>query len=68
VLIHGWDIAVATGQDTRLPEELVTACLSYVDGNPQLRAAWGFATLDPPASTRPQDRLLALTGRRAVPG
>lgn len=64
VLIHGWDIATATGQDTRLPEEPVAECLSYLEAKPEVRKVWGFATVDPPATGGPQERLLALTGRR----
>ena len=34
VLIHGWDLAVATGQDSRLDPELVETCWEIV--RPQL--------------------------------
>ncbi len=34
VLVHGWDVAVSTGQDTTLDPELVDACLEVVE--PQL--------------------------------
>jgi uncharacterized protein (TIGR03086 family) len=64
VLIHGWDIASATGQDTHLPTHLTQACLSYLESNPRVIAAWGFASVDGPATADPQARLLGLTGRR----
>lgn len=62
VLLHGWDIARATGQDPRLPERLVQACLTLVD-RVEVRAAWGFASVEVPDSAGAQERLLALAGR-----
>ncbi|ONI77984.1 TIGR03086 family protein [Actinosynnema sp. ALI-1.44] len=62
VLVHGWDIARATGQDDWLPERLVEPCLSLIE-RPEVRTAWGFASVDAPAGAGPQQRLLALTGR-----
>src|SRR5919199_4398906 len=42
-LIHGWDIAKGTGQDTRLDPELVSACLPIAEEvTRQFRAAGGF--------------------------
>jgi uncharacterized protein (TIGR03086 family) len=65
VLIHGWDIAVATGQSPALPRHLVDACWDVVD--PQLadlRASGMFGShADPSASTDPQTRLLETLGR-----
>lgn len=68
VFIHGWDLAVATGQDTALDPELVEAC--WIIAEPQadlLAGSGGFATdveADPGADL--QTRLLALLGRRAI--
>lgn len=66
VLIHGWDLAVATGQDTTLDPELVDACLAEVE--PQLdffQAGGGYAEPPPiPVDADPQTRLLAMLGRR----
>lgn len=65
VLIHGWDLATATGQDTTLDPELVTACIEIV--TPQLdmlEASGAFAPRpDIPADADPQTRLLAWLGR-----
>jgi uncharacterized protein (TIGR03086 family) len=66
VLVHGWDIATATGQDPRLPADLVVACLDVVVPQAELLAASGaFATdVVVDADAGPQTRLLAMLGRR----
>ena len=52
VLIHGWDLAVATGQDTTLDPDLVEACLSVVEPQAdQFQASGAFgAHVDVPAT------------------
>ena len=66
VLVHGWDMAVATGQDAELPEELVEACWRVVE--PQLAMLAGSGMFgDPqpiPTDADIQTRLLATLGRR----
>jgi uncharacterized protein (TIGR03086 family) len=70
VLIHGWDLAVATGQDRGLDPQLVAACTEIVE--PQLDAlrasgAFGKAgpqSAGPPGSPDGQAALLAMLGRR----
>jgi uncharacterized protein (TIGR03086 family) len=66
-LIHGWDIATATGQDARLDSELVGACLPIAEQlTTQFRSAGVFGdNLPVAADADPQTRLLALLGRRA---
>lgn len=65
VLIHGWDIAVSTGQPPTLAPHLVEACWDVI--NPQLadlQASGMFGShTDPPASTDSQTRLLETLGR-----
>lgn len=70
VLVHGWDLAVATGQDPTLDPDLVRPALEIVATYPE--AAWGnpqfFAekvTLDEAAA--PHERLVALLGRARKP-
>jgi uncharacterized protein (TIGR03086 family) len=66
VLIHGWDLAVATGQDSTLDSELVDTCWEIV--RPQqdlLRGSGAFGTeVEVPDDADSQTRLLAVLGRR----
>ena len=66
LLIHGWDIAKGTGQDTRLDAELVASCLPIADAfTRQFRAAGVFGDdLPVAADADQQTKLLALVGRR----
>jgi uncharacterized protein (TIGR03086 family) len=67
MLIHGWDVAKATGQNTRLDPELVAACIPVAKQlTGMFRSAGVFGedlAIGPDAD--PQTRLLALVGRRA---
>ncbi|MYZ39845.1 MULTISPECIES: TIGR03086 family metal-binding protein [unclassified Streptomyces] len=65
VLIHGWDIGRATGEDPRLPADLVQECTDLITARPGIRAQWGFADVTAGPGADPQARLLALTGRRS---
>jgi uncharacterized protein (TIGR03086 family) len=65
VFVHGWDLAVATGQDADLDPALMQACREVIE--PQLAAfrsagALG-AELPTPAGATAQDRFLAMLGR-----
>ena len=67
VLIHGWDLASATGQSTDLDPQLVDACWEVL--LPQLApmqasGAFGVARPDQPGDN-PQSTLLAALGRSA---
>jgi uncharacterized protein (TIGR03086 family) len=66
-LIHGWDIAKATGQDTRLDPDLVAACMPIAQLITSMARGSGAFGDDLPVSSDadPQTRLLALLGRRA---
>jgi uncharacterized protein (TIGR03086 family) len=65
-LIHGWDIAQGTGQNTHLDAELVSACLPIAQElTRQFRGAGIFGEdLSAGAAGDPPTRLLALLGRR----
>jgi len=65
VFVHGWDLAVATGQDTALDPALMQACREVVE--PQIAAfrgagAFGAELPAPPGATA-QDQFLAMLGR-----
>ena len=63
--VHAWDLAVATGGDTELDGELVTAGLVYAE---RLPADGIPGLIDPPLdvsdTATPQGRLLARFGRK----
>jgi uncharacterized protein (TIGR03086 family) len=65
VLIHGWDVATSTGQDTVLDPELVEACLAVIEPQQEMLLGSGaFGTLvEVPDGAGPQTRLLAVLGR-----
>jgi uncharacterized protein (TIGR03086 family) len=66
VLIHGWDLAKATGQDTRLDPALVQGCLAVYEPQAALLKQSGAFGDDVTvaADADPQTRLLAMLGRR----
>jgi uncharacterized protein (TIGR03086 family) len=65
-LVHGWDLAVATGQAYSPPDALVAAASAFAaEALPPLRDGDTFAAaVEPPASATPIERLAAFTGRR----
>jgi uncharacterized protein (TIGR03086 family) len=65
-LIHGADLARATGQDDTMPDGLAEAAFQMIDGNltPDNRGAGFKPEVDAPANASAQERLLAYTGRR----
>jgi uncharacterized protein (TIGR03086 family) len=65
LVIHGWDLARATGQDSELPAnevERIAARCAELGENLRLPGVCG-PPVDVPAGTSAQDRLLALLGR-----
>ena len=68
VLVHGWDLAVATGQEYRPDPAAVQACLELVTGmnqpgNEELRNGQFGPVVPVPDDAPAFDRLLGLTGR-----
>jgi len=64
-LVHSWDLAVATGQDPRLPADLVDAVAGWFTEREQLYRDAGAIGPRPDREPGddPQDRLLAAFGR-----
>jgi uncharacterized protein (TIGR03086 family) len=68
VLVHGWDLAVATGQEYRPDPAAVEACLGYVTAmntpeNEQMRSGQFGPVVPVPDDAPAMDRLLGLAGR-----
>ena len=66
VLIHGWDLATATGQDATLDPELVDAAYRLLQDQADMVRASGMFGEDilVPAGVGPQTQLLAFIGRK----
>jgi uncharacterized protein (TIGR03086 family) len=66
-LLHGWDLATATGQDTAMPEELAAAAYEMIHGrftDDQRKGVFG-PELPAAEDATAEERLLAYTGRDA---
>ena len=65
MVLHGWDVARASGDDYSVPSSVTTAARAAVDANAELfRKYDGFADPVPaPASASAFDRLLGASGR-----
>ena len=65
MVLHGWDIAKATGQDYHCDGELAQALLDTVHAQGDMfRQYQGFAAVVPvPADASTFDRALSLSGR-----
>jgi uncharacterized protein (TIGR03086 family) len=65
VLVHGWDLAVGTGQDYALDPQLMEACQQVIE--PQLEAFRNAGGVGPevaiPEGASAETRFLALLGR-----
>jgi len=65
MVLHGWDLAAATGQDYAVSDRAAEAALGAVEANAELyRQYKGFGDPVPTAAGAPiLDRVLALSGR-----
>ncbi len=66
-VVHGWDVARATGQDTTIDPELAAAGLFVAEGmiSDALRATGAFGPAVPcPPDAPAGERLVAFTGRK----
>jgi uncharacterized protein (TIGR03086 family) len=66
VLLHGWDLARATGQDATMPDGLAAAAYEMIHGRFTDEQRVGVFKPEIPvaAGAAPQEKLLAYTGRR----
>jgi uncharacterized protein (TIGR03086 family) len=69
MLVHGWDLAVATGVDRALDPDLCRAAIAIIQRFPA--GTWGnprfYAERKHTSSADPVDQLIALTGRDPSP-
>lgn len=65
LVAHSWDIGSATGQDVRVPPELVAVAFTWARANVVRRPGFFGPELVPPAGVDEQTRMLAFLGRRA---
>ncbi|WP_040339822.1 TIGR03086 family metal-binding protein [Candidatus Blastococcus massiliensis] len=66
LVVHGWDLAVATGQEYRPDEESVRRCLQFavsVPDDPEARAGLFGPAVPVPDDAPLLDRLIGRTGR-----
>ena len=66
-LVHGWDIAKATGQDATMPDGLAEAAFGVVNGRmdaPESRGGAFQAIVPVPEDASPQDKLIGYLGRQ----
>jgi uncharacterized protein (TIGR03086 family) len=65
VLLHGWDVARATGQDESMPDELAQAAYDTIHGRftDEQRKGVFKPEVDVGKDASAQDKLLAYTGR-----
>jgi uncharacterized protein (TIGR03086 family) len=65
LVLHGWDVAKATGQEFHCPEAAADLVLGVVEENAELyRQYKGFAEpVEVPATVSAFERALALSGR-----
>jgi uncharacterized protein (TIGR03086 family) len=66
LVVHGWDVAVATGQPYSVSDQDAEACIGFagaVGPAPEERAGLYGPRVPVPSDASPFDRLLGLTGR-----
>ncbi len=65
-LVHGWDLARASGQEAIMPEDLAQPAFAMVDGRltDDRRGSAFKAAVPVPESSKAQDRLVGYTGRQ----
>ena len=66
-VVHGWDLATATGQVQAVPDEVVEVLFPFAEqvlANAPRDGVAFDVVVDPPAGASALDRLVALSGRR----
>jgi uncharacterized protein (TIGR03086 family) len=66
LFIHGWDLAIATGQTVVIPDEAIAFTRAMFENIPDevsRRPGVFAARVDAPAGASPTDELIAFAGR-----
>ena len=65
-LVHGWDLAKATGQETKMPEDLAESAFQMVYGRmtDEQRGNFFKSEVKVPDDASAQEKLLAYAGRK----
>lgn len=63
IVLHGWDLAVATGQTARFPDDVVTTVLRELDRGEEPQTDEWYQAPVPTASTSLLDQAVARSGR-----
>lgn len=64
IVLHSWDLAVATGQQPVIPDEVAETVLRWLDsGGEDLTSGKWYAAPVPPGDDSPLARAAALSGR-----
>lgn len=65
LVMHGWDLAAATGQDFTVPDEVAEGALRAIEGMAEMGRQWGAfgPEVVVPADASPLVKALALSGR-----
>lgn len=68
-LLHGWDLAIATGQDATMPDGLPQAAFDMIHGQftEEQRKGVFKPEIEARPDASPQEKLLAYTGRKPAP-
>lgn len=64
IVLHGWDLAAATGQTPQFPDEVAATVLSWLDhGEDTSQEAGWYRSSVPTDSALPLDRAVGRSGR-----
>jgi hypothetical protein len=64
IVLHGWDLAAATGQTPRFPDEVAATVLRWLErGEDTSQAGGWYRSPVPTASSSPLERAVARSGR-----
>ncbi|MGZ0146040.1 maleylpyruvate isomerase N-terminal domain-containing protein [Kribbella sp. WER1] len=63
IVLHSWDLAVATGQTPEFPDEVSETVLHWLDSGEDTTSGTWYAAAVPASAESPLDRAVARSGR-----